>query len=147
MSAALIAVQPRLLKDQDAAAVTAVQFAAASLVALPFALISGGLPHAPSGAQPVIAFVTLAMAGTVVPFWLFAHGQKGTSAEFAGAMVNIEPLVGAMVGWVAFSDPVGPWQISGAVAVVAGILLSTVPWHRITPAGLPEWLLARFQLP
>jgi O-acetylserine/cysteine efflux transporter len=147
MSAALIAVQPRLLKDQDAAAVTAVQFGAASLVALPVALASGGLPPAPATAGPVIAFVALALLGTVVPFWLFAHGQKGTSAEFAGAMVNIEPLVGAMVGWVAFGDPVGVWQIVGSLAVVVGILLSTVPWDRFTLAGLPQRFQARFELP
>jgi O-acetylserine/cysteine efflux transporter len=147
MSAALIAVQPRLLKDQDAAAVTAVQFVAASLAALPVALISGGVPHAPATAEPVVAFVALALVGTVLPFWLFAHGQKGTSPAFAGAMVNIEPLVGAVIGWVAFSDPVGVWQIGGAVAVVVGILLSTVPWERIALAGLPQRLQTRFELP
>jgi drug/metabolite transporter (DMT)-like permease len=147
MSAGLIAVQPRLLEGRDAAAVTAVQFAAASLIALPVALVSGGLPHAPSTATPVVAFVALALLGTVVPFWLFAYGQKGTSAQFAGAMVNIEPLVGAVVGWVAFGDPVGVWQIVGAAAVVAGILLSTVPWDRITLYGLPQRLHARFELP
>lgn len=146
MSAAMIAVQPRLLVDQDAAAVTAVQFAAASLLALPVALVSGGLPHAPATAEPVIAFLVLALLGTVVPFWLFAHGQKGTSAQFAGALVNIEPLVGAVVGWVAFADPVGLWQIVGAVAVVVGILLSTVSWDRITCARLPQRLQARFEL-
>jgi O-acetylserine/cysteine efflux transporter len=80
MSAAMIAVQPRLLENQDAAAVTAVQFLAASLLALPIALISGGLPHAPATAEPLVAFLVLALVGTVVPFWLFAHGQKGTSA-------------------------------------------------------------------
>jgi O-acetylserine/cysteine efflux transporter len=147
MSAGLIAVQPSLLEGQDAAAVTAVQFGAAALMALPVALISGGLPHGPSTAGPLVAFVALVLAGTVIPFWLFAHGQKGTSAEFAGAMVNIEPLVGAIVGWVAFSDPVGGWQIVGAMAVVVGILLSTVPWGRVSLAGLPQRLQTRFELP
>ena len=73
---------------------------------------------------PVLAFVALALAGTVLPFWLFAYGQARVSPEFAGAFVNLEPLVGAMVGWVAFADPVGPWQLIGAVTVVGGILLS-----------------------
>jgi O-acetylserine/cysteine efflux transporter len=146
LSAGLIAVQPRLLEDQDAAAVTAVQFGAASLAALPVALISGGLPHAPATAGPVIAFVALALLGTVVPFWLFAHGQKGTSAEFAGAMVNIEPLVGAVIGWVAFGDPAGVWQIGGAAAVVVGILLSTIPWDRVALARLPLQQQARVEL-
>jgi drug/metabolite transporter (DMT)-like permease len=62
-------------------------------------------------------------------------------------MVNVEPLVGAVVGWVAFADPVGVWQIIGAGAVVVGILLSTVPWDRITFAGLSQRLQTRFELP
>ena len=51
-------------------------------------------------------------------------GIAGRDEELAGAFVNLEPLVGALVGWVAFSDPVGPWQIIGAVSVIAGILIS-----------------------
>lgn len=126
LSGAFMAMQPLVLKDTDPAAVTAVQFFAAMACSLPVALIAG-VPHAPTGAAPVFAFLALAIAGTVLPFWLFAYGQARVSPEFAGAFVNLEPLVGAMVGWVAFADPVGPWQIAGALTIVAGILLSLAP--------------------
>src|ERR1700761_9350843 len=43
LSALCIALQPRLLEGRDVAAVTAVQFAAGSLAALPFAALHGGL--------------------------------------------------------------------------------------------------------
>ncbi|HUY59393.1 MAG TPA: DMT family transporter [Solirubrobacteraceae bacterium] len=124
MSGIFIALQPSLLKGRDAAAVTAVQFAAAAGISLPVALLGGGLPHAPAASGPVLAFVALALAGTVLPFWLFAYGQARVAAQLAGAFVNLEPLVGALLGWVAFSNPVGPVQIFGAVALVAGILVS-----------------------
>jgi O-acetylserine/cysteine efflux transporter len=127
MSGIFIAVQPGLLKGRDAAAVTAVQFAAAAGISLPVALLVGGLPHAPTTLGPVFAFVALALAGTVLSFWLFAYGQARVAAELAGAFVNLEPLVGALLGWMAFSDPVGPVQIFGAFALVAGILISLVP--------------------
>jgi drug/metabolite transporter (DMT)-like permease len=127
MSGIFIAVQPRLLEGRDAAAVTAVQFAAAAGVSLPVALLSGGIPHAPTASGPVLAFVALAIAGTVLPFWLFAYGQARVAAELAGAFVNLEPLVGAFLGWAAFSDPVGPVQLSGAVALVSGTLVSLLP--------------------
>jgi O-acetylserine/cysteine efflux transporter len=127
ISGAFIAMQPRILKGRDAAAVTAVQFAAGAAIALPVALIGSGLPHAPSASGPVIAFVALALVGTILPFWLFAYGQARVPAELAGAFVNLEPLVGALVGWVAFSDPVGPWQIFGAFALISGILISLLP--------------------
>ncbi len=123
LSGAFIAVQPGMLRGRDAAAVTAVQFLAGASVSLPLALGSG-LPHAPGTPGLVFAFVALALIGTILPFWLFAYGQARVAPELAGAFVNLEPLVGAVVGWVAFADPVGPWQIAGALAVVAGILIS-----------------------
>jgi O-acetylserine/cysteine efflux transporter len=126
-SGAFIALQPRVLAGRDAAAVTAVQFAAGAAVALPVALIGGGLPHAPAAPGPVIAFAALALPGTVLPFWLFAYGQARVHAELAGAFVNLEPLIGALVGWVAFSDPIGPWQIIGALALITGLLVSLTP--------------------
>ena len=127
LSGAFIAVQPRFLKGRDAAAVTAVQFLAAALVSVPVALASSPLPYVPATPGPVVTFAALALVGTILPFWLFAFGQARVAPELAGAFVNLEPLVGAVVGWVAFSDPVGPWQIVGAAAVVSGIVISLLP--------------------
>lgn len=124
LSAAFIAIQPRVLNGRDAASVTAVQFAAGGLVAVPFALAGGGLPSAPHSSGPVLAFVALAVAGTVLPFWLFAFGQARVSARLAGVFVNLEPLVGAAIGWIAFSDPAGTAQLAGSLAVLLGIALS-----------------------
>ena len=127
LSGAFIALQPSMLRNRDAAAVTAVQFLAADLVSLPVALLGSPLPHAPGAPGPLVAFVSLALVGTILPFWLFAYGQARVAPELAGAFVNLEPLVGAVVGWVAFANPVGAWQILGAFAVIAGILISLVP--------------------
>lgn len=136
LSGAFIAVQPGMLRGRDAAAVTAVQFLAAELVSLPIALLGGGLPHAPAAPGSALAFVALALVGTILPFWLFAWGQARVAPELAGAFVNLEPLVGAVVGWLAFSDPVGPWQLIGALAVIAGILISLLPGN--LGAALPR---------
>jgi O-acetylserine/cysteine efflux transporter len=127
VSAAVIVAQPRLLAGRDAAAVTAVQFAAAALVATPVAVVTQGTPAAPGSAAPAMAFVALSLAGTLLPFWLFAYGQARVPARLAGAFVNLEPVVGAAVGWLAFGDPAASGQIAGAVAVLAGIALSTLP--------------------
>jgi O-acetylserine/cysteine efflux transporter len=138
LSGAFIAIQPSLLRGRDAAAVTAVQFLAAELVALPVALLGKPLPPAPAGAGSVIAFAALALVGTILPFWLFAYGQARVAPELAGAFVNLAPLVGAVVGWVAFANPVGVWQILGAITVIVGILISLVP---------PDAELGRRRLP
>jgi O-acetylserine/cysteine efflux transporter len=73
----------------------------------------------------VAAVVALALAGTLLPFWLFAYGQARVPASLAGAFLNLEPLVGVVVGWVGFGEAVAANQLVGGVAVLAGIALST----------------------
>jgi O-acetylserine/cysteine efflux transporter len=125
LSATFIVAQPRLLEGRDPAAVTAVQFAAGALIALPHALAFEGAPPVPAEAGPVIALVALASAGTVVPFWLFAYGQAHVPANLAGSFLNLEPLVGVAVGWIGFGEAVAANQLLGGLAVLAGIALST----------------------
>ncbi|MDQ6811912.1 MAG: DMT family transporter, partial [Actinomycetota bacterium] len=44
----------------------------------------------------------------------------------AGAFVNLEPVVGAAAGWLAFGGSTTIGQLTGALAVLAGIALSTL---------------------
>ena len=127
LSASMAVAQVRLLTGRDPVAVTAVEFLGASAGALPVAFITGGTPAAPSGAGPVLAVIALVAAGTLVPFTLFAFGQSQVSAEVAGAFLNLEPLVGAIAGAVAFGDPVGLGQVGGGMVIIAGIGLSSLP--------------------
>ena len=126
VSASVTVAQGRLLRGRDPIALTAVQFLAAAAVALPFAA-SEGLPAAPPAPGAILAALGLTIAGTLVPFSLFAFGQKRVPAEVAGAFLNLEPLVGAIIGIVAFGDPAGLRQLGGGTAIVAGIALSGLP--------------------
>ncbi len=139
LSAAFITLQPRLLAGRDAAAVTAVQLAAGALFAIPVAALSGPLPHAPASAGPLAALLALAVAGTLLPFWLFAYGQAQVPASLAGAFVNLEPVIGAAVGWLAFGNPAGAGQLLGVAAVIAGIGLSALPRRSLRRPRLLAW--------
>jgi O-acetylserine/cysteine efflux transporter len=119
--------QTRLLPGRDPVAVTAVQFLGAAIVMLPIAVVTGGMPTAPTSAGAVLATVALVAAGTLLPFTLFAYGQSRVSAEVAGAFLNLEPLVGAIAGVVVFGNPAGLEQVTGGAAVLAGIALSSLP--------------------
>ena len=107
--AAMTVAQGRLLEGQDPAAITAVQFLGAAIAVLPVAALTEGLPPVPhpggAGILAVLAVVGLTAVGTLTPFTLFAYGQRQVPAEVAGAFLNLEPLVGALVGVAAFGDP------------------------------------------
>jgi len=127
ISATFTVAQVRLLPGRDPVAVTAVQFLAAAVAALAFTLVTEGAPAVPAGPGPVLAVAALAAFGTLVPFTLFAFGQSRVSAEVAGAFLNLEPLVGAIAGVAIFGNPLGPVQVGGGAAIVAGIGLSSLP--------------------
>ena len=138
-AAGLIVAQPRLLAGRDPGAVTAVQLGAAALAALPVAVVAEGAPAAPAAAGPVAAAVGLGLAGTLIAFWLFAWAQVRVPAELAGAFVNLEPLVGALCGVVAFDEAVGLAQALGGLAILAGIAISALlaPPHGRRQAPTP----------
>jgi drug/metabolite transporter (DMT)-like permease len=127
LCAAFMVAQGGLLPGRDAIAVTAVQFLGAALAALPVAMLTEGAPAGPPGPGPALATAALTVAGTLIPFTLFAYGQTRVPAEVAGAFLNLEPLVGAMAGVAFFGDPAGPKQLAGGLAVVLGIGLSAWP--------------------
>lgn len=124
LSALTIVAQARLLVDRDAIAVTAVQMASAAIVVLPLALTAGTLPAGAPRAAEAVAALALVTVGSLLPFALYAYGQARVSPEIAGAFVNLEPLVGAALGAMAFGDPFGRGHAAGTVAILAGIILS-----------------------
>jgi drug/metabolite transporter (DMT)-like permease len=137
LSATFIVAQSRVLDGRDATAVTAVQFTAGAVVSLPVALLTEGAPRGPLSGGPVLAFVALSVAGTLMSFWLFAFGQTRVQPQLAGAFVNLEPVVGAALGWLAFGNAATIEQLGGAVAVLAGIALSTMPATRLALSETP----------
>ncbi|HEU5389016.1 MAG TPA: DMT family transporter [Streptosporangiaceae bacterium] len=145
LSATVTVAQGRLLTGRDPLAVTAVQFVGATLGALPVAVLTEGAPARPAGAGAVLAVAALALGGTLAPFTLFAFGQSRVPAEVAGAFLNLEPLVGAVAGAVAFGDKAGLAQVAGGLAILAGIGLSSLPLitarraeaRRVAAAGAP----------
>ncbi len=133
--------QARLLPGQDVVAVSAAQFLASALVILPVAVLTEGLPM-PSGfggagwpVAAVLAAAALTTIGTVLPYTLFAFGQTGVAPQVAGAFLNLETLVAALLGITLFGEPKSIAQGLGALALLGGIYLST--GSRSVPAQVP----------
>ena len=124
-SAAFTVSQARLLRGRDPVAVTGLQLMAAAGVTLPVTLVTGGLHAGPASPGVVLATAALIVAGTVGPTTLFTFAQTRVSADVAGAFLNLEPLVGAIAGTVLFANPLGPLQLAGGAAILAGIGLSS----------------------
>ena len=88
--------------------------------------MSEATPGRPVSSAALLAVIALVLAGTVLPTALFATAQSKVPADIAGAFMNLEPLVGAAAGTALFGDAIGPVQLAGGAAIVAGIMLSSV---------------------
>ena len=137
IASSLTVAQGRHLEGQNPAAITAVQFLGAAVAALPVAALTEGVPPVPhpggAGVLAILAVAGLAAVGTLASFTLFAYGQHKVPTEVAGAFLNLEPLVGALVGVAAFGDPAGPRLLVGGAAILGGILMSSLPALRGRP--------------
>ena len=127
LSAAFVAVQPRLLEGRDAAAVTAVQFAGGALVALPVAVLTEGVPHGPGSATPALAMAALALAGYAAAV-LAVRVRSGARPGRACRRVP-QPRAGRRRRrrWFALGEPATAWQVAGVGAVLVGVAMSTLP--------------------
>jgi O-acetylserine/cysteine efflux transporter len=123
--------QARLLRGRDPVAVTALQLTAAAAAVLPAALAGGPAQAGPASPAALLATGGLVLAGTVLPTTLFAFAQSRVPAAIAGAFLNLEPLFGAVIGILLFGNPVGPAQVAGGAAVVAGLGLSSCQAVRV----------------
>ena len=119
ISAGFTVSQARLLRGRDPIAVTGLQLMAAAIAVLPVALADRAPGVAgPASAGALLATIGLVLAGTVMPTSLFAFGQSRVSADVAGAFLNLEPLVGAIMGMALFAEPAGPVQMAGGAAIM-----------------------------
>lgn len=62
--------------------------------------------------------------GTVVPFFLLISALRHLPATRVGIVAMLEPVVGAIVGWVWLSESLGDVELLGAAVVLAAIALA-----------------------
>jgi O-acetylserine/cysteine efflux transporter len=135
-----IVAQPSLLAGRDVIAVTAVQMGAAAIVVAPVALVSEPAPQLSNSIA--FALIGLVVVGSLLPFALYAWGQARVPHELAGAFLNVEALVGGLIGVLAFHDQLGIQQALAIVLIAAGLLLVAASAPRTSTAAGRDELMA-----
>jgi O-acetylserine/cysteine efflux transporter len=133
-SAIYIFAQPSLLVGRNAVAVTAVQMGAAAVSTLPIALFGESAPRMHGG--PLLALIGLVVVGSLLPFTLYAWSQTRVPRELSGAFLNLEALVGGLIGVFAFHDPLGLEQASGMAFLIGGLVLVALHAPPLSAGGL-----------
>ena len=97
-----------------------------------------GFPHGlvQHGRLPRVLYV--GVAGTLLPFLLYAVGVRRVGAERGSIVATLEPVVAAVVAWGWLNQSLTPLQIFGGLLVIGAVVaLQRGPWRRFTkrPAG------------
>ena len=72
----------------------------------------------------------MGLMATTVTTYLWNWGLSYVPASQAGVFINLEPVVGAILGVVIFSDILGPYALIGGVLVVgAALYVASSPNH------------------
>jgi drug/metabolite transporter (DMT)-like permease len=68
--------------------------------------------------------VWMIVLGTIAPFFLLVSALRHVSATTAGIVAMLEPVVGAIVGWLWLNESLDAVQLVGAGIVLIAISLA-----------------------
>lgn len=112
-----VAAKP-LLKRHSALSVTYASSVAAFLCVLPF--VSTRTAGVTSSGMLWSAVVGVAM---FVSSWCWNEGLQRASAAVVAAFIFTQPLVGVLLGRLAFGERLGPWAMGGGAVTCLAVLL------------------------
>jgi len=116
----------RAPKTDGAMAVPAVTVVVAAITIAPIALLLHGAPplHLSAAAWGGIMGQGLLSTFLATVAWNVGAARVGSAA--AGVFINIEPLVGSILGIGFFGDPAGATIIVGGVMIIAGSVVTVL---------------------
>lgn len=124
ISTAWILLSQNLARRLGALIATAWILLAGTLVLAPFAFASGPLPT-DLASQTWGAIIALSLGGTVLAFVLWNWGASRHSAGSAGVFLNLEPVVGGLMGIMLLGEAAGVSGLVGGGIILAAAVLAT----------------------
>ncbi|MEO3977571.1 EamA family transporter [Streptomyces sp. CAU 1734] len=112
------------------------QLTVGGLVLVPVALIGEGLPRTLTG-ENLWGFAYLGIIGALLAYALWFRGVERLPALAVSFLSFASPLAATLLGWFVLDQALSPLQITGALIVVAAVVLAQPRPARRTPAPPP----------
>jgi drug/metabolite transporter (DMT)-like permease len=117
-----ILLSKRLIERYSALVATAYILTFGTLILLPISLVWDGPPRLNLSAGVLGSVLALGLACTALTFLLWNWALERFPASRAGVFINIEPVVGALLGVTLLHETIGPGALLG------GLLIVTAAW-------------------
>lgn len=132
----------RLVRRYDSLVVTVISVGLGTLLLLPWSLLASGVPSFDLSTGVWAALLGLGIGCTAFTFSLWNWGIRYIPASQAGVFINLEPLIGAILG-IALLGDVLTWElvVGGILILVSAVIISwpqrpPVPRIEDAPAGV-----------
>lgn len=132
IAVAMVLVTQRLLRRYHPLSVTVWSLGFGTAILFVYSLAMNGWPTIPQEAVTWGALLGLGVGCTTITFSLWNWGLQFIPASEAGIYINLEPLIGAILGVVLLHDQMtGGLVIGGALILVAALLISWPQRRRV----------------
>ncbi|MEE1931500.1 EamA family transporter [Streptomyces sp. TRM 70351] len=115
------------------------QLAVGGLVLAPVTLLAEGLPSTVTGAN-ITGFLYLSVIGAIFAYAIWFRGIGRLPALAVSFLAFASPLAATVLGYVFLGEALSPLQVTGALAVVAAVVLAQPRAPRRTAAPPPPTL-------
>jgi drug/metabolite transporter (DMT)-like permease len=121
---AWILISQRLMKSgrYSPVAASAYVITAGTLMLIVWVLATEGLPPIQLSARTWACVVASGILATTVTTYLWNWGLSRVPASQAGVFLNLEPVVGALLGVLVLHDVLGSYSILGGVLVIGAAI-------------------------
>jgi drug/metabolite transporter (DMT)-like permease len=116
-------------RSADTLSLTAIPLAVGGAIMLPLALAVEGVPRSPAAGWAIVLW--LAVVNTACAYLLYNHALRVLAALEMSMLLNLTPLVTALLAWAFLGERLRVVQLIGMVVVIAGVAL--VQWGRRAP--------------
>jgi len=113
----------RLMERHSPVAVSGIITLTGSVMLAAWVLARNGMPPTQLRAGTWVAIASLGVIATTCSTALWNWGLAHTDAGRAGAFINLEPVIGAVLGVLVLHESLGPTAVAGGALIVAGALV------------------------
>ncbi len=110
----------RLMQDHSPVATTALVYIIGTIALIVWVVATSGVPALSNlSTRTWLSIITMGVVGTAATTLLWNWGLSRVQASQAGVFVNLEPVVGAILGVLVFHDRFGVLSVVGAALILS----------------------------
>lgn len=102
---------------------TIAQLGVASVILLPYALLTTDLGNITIGMQGIVSLIILGIAHTGLGFWLYFSSIQDLEAQTVAAFSYIDPVTAILLSALLLNEKMGPTEILGAILILGSTLI------------------------